>query len=230
MLEIIDIVIRSIVALFVLFIIAQLLGKKQIANLTLFDYIISLTIGGIAAETIIVLDHPLINGVVALFVFGIMGLLLSYVSLKSHKINHFFNGEPVILFEKGQFLKHNMWKTRINVDKFLEMCRLHDCHDVSEIEYAILETSGDLSILLKEKHKPVTAKDMKVKKQASGFSLQLILDQKIVEENLKEIRKTEKWLLGEIKKRKLKLENISLATIDESEHLEFYQYNKKKKY
>jgi len=226
--EYLDIIVRSLVSIVVLFAITHLLGKKQIANLTLYDYIISLAIGGIVAETIISLDYPLMNGVIALFIFGIVGLIVSFLSMKFHKMSRFFNGEPIILFQNGKFLKRNMWKTRITVDKFLELCRINNCYDIEEISYALLETSGDLSILLKSEYQPVKPKQINIKPESTGFSINLVLDGKIIDENLETINRNEKWLLNQLKNANKNLNDLLLVTIDQNEKIHYFEINKDK--
>ncbi len=212
------IVIRSLVMLIILFIIIKLLGKKQIKNLTLYDYIISITIGSVAADTIISLDTPLYNGIIALLVFGFIGYIISLLSYNNHSVEKIMDGEPIVLFENNNFNYSNLEKAKISVAKVLEECRLKDCFDINELDCAILEPSGDISILLKENNQPITNNDIKKnlknnsKKQSLNYLI--IVDGILNLEELKKSKKTKTWLTKYLKGKNI--EDISLLSIDKN--------------
>lgn len=212
------IVIRSLVMLIILFIIIKLLGKKQIKNLTLYDYIISITIGSVAADTIISLDTPLYNGIIALLVFGFIGYIISLLSYNNHSVEKIMDGEPIVLFENNNFNYSNLEKSKISVAKVLEECRLKDCFDINELDCAILEPSGDISILLKENNQPITNNDIKknIKNNSKKQSLNylIIVDGILNLEELKKSKKTKTWLTKYLKGKNI--EDISLLSIDKN--------------
>lgn len=168
---------RSIIMYIVLFIILKFLGKKQIKHLTLYDYVIGITIGSIAADTIISLDTPLYDGIIALIIFGVIGYISSYLSYQNHKTEEIIDGEPLILYENNQFVYENLDKSKLSIAKVLEHCRLKGCFDINELDCAILEPSGDISILLKRNSQPLTSKDLKTniqknsKKQSLNYTI-----------------------------------------------------------
>ncbi len=226
-----EIITRSLIMFIVLFIIVKILGKKQIKNLTLYDYVLSITIGSIAADTIISTETPILNGVIALIVFGTIGFLVSILSYKNHNIEEIIDGEPLILFENNNFNYENLKLAKLSVAKILENCRLKGCFDINNLEYALLEPSGDISILLKSDNQPITNNDLKnnIKKNSKKQSLSysIIVDGMIDESELKKAKKTLKWLNKYLKDNNKKLENISLLSIDENNNITLFDKNVK---
>lgn len=211
---------RSLIMFTILFIIVKILGKKQIKNLTLYDYVLSITIGSITADSIISLDTPIYDGIIALLVFGFIGYLSSVLSYYNHNVEEIMDGEPLILFENNQFNYENLETAKLSVAKVLENCRLKGCFDINELDCALLEPSGDISILLKENNQPITSNDLKntIKKNSSKQNLNylIIVDGVLKESELIKAKKNLKWLKNYLKEQKQKIENISLLTIDKN--------------
>ena len=156
-----EILLRSIIMFIVLFIMVKLLGKKQMKNLTLYDYVLSITIGSIAADSIISLDTPLYDGLIALIVFFIIGYVTSLLSYHNRTVEEIMDGEPLVLYENNNFNYENLETAKLSIAKLLEHCRLKGCFDINELSCAVLEQSGDISILLKGKSQPLTSSDLK---------------------------------------------------------------------
>ena len=211
---------RSLIMFTILFIIVKILGKKQIKNLTLYDYVLSITIGSITADSIISLDTPIYDGIIALLVFGFIGYLSSVLSYYNQNVEEIMDGEPLILFENNQFNYENLETAKLSVAKVLENCRLKGCFDINELDCALLEPSGDISILLKENNQPVTNNDLKntIKKSSYKQTLNylIIVDGIVKESELIKANKNKKWLKNYLKEQKQKIENISLLTIDKN--------------
>ncbi len=211
---------RSIIMFIILFLIVKILGKKQIKNLTLYDYVLSITIGSIAADSIISLDTPLYNGIIALIVFSIIGYITSLITYQNPKVEEIMDGEPTILFEKNNFRYDNLDKAKLSVAKVLESCRLKGCFDINELDCAILEPSGDVSILLKSKSQPVTGSDLKtnVKKNSSKqmLSYNIVVDGTIIVEELKKAKKSKQWLNKYISSQKIDISDIALLAINKN--------------
>ncbi len=224
---------RSVVMFILLFILVKLLGKKQIKSLTLYDYVLSITIGSIVADTIISIDTPLINGIIALSIFGLIGYISSILSCHNHNIEEIVDGEPLILFENNNFLYDNLETAKLSVAKVLEHCRLKGCFDLSNLECAILEPSGDISILLKGTSQPITSNDLKsnIKKQSKKQELNynIIVDGELNIEELKNAKKTKTWLNNYLKDNKKKIENITLLSIDNNDKITLFEKNTKSK-
>ncbi len=221
-----EVIYRGFFSLLTLFLITKLIGRRQVSELNFFDYIIGISIGNFAAEITINQDVEFYVGVVAILIYGIIAYLLSIITNKSILIRRLVMGSPIILVEEGKLLEANLKKTRLDVNELLESCRNSGYFSLDEIEYAILETNGKMSILPKAKYKPVTLKDMNIKTSNSGLVANVIIDSKIMKENLKNMHKNQKWLENELKiKGYQKLDNILLATLDNQEKLTVYERN-----
>ena len=220
-----DTILRGLISLITLFLITKLLGKKQVSQLSLFDYVIGISIGNFAAEMTINVESQYMNGIVAVVVFGIVAYLISIWTMKSITIRRFFMGVPTLLIQNGKLMEKNLKKVKFDINDLLEECRSNGYFDISEIEYAIMEANGTLSILPKGEYKPLTIQDMNLKPQKQGLCANVIIDGKIMHKNLEHIHKTEKWLLKELKLRGQDLGDILLATIDINEKLVLYGRN-----
>ena len=224
--ELLNVVIRALISLITLFLITKLIGKKQVSQLSLFDYVIGISIGNFAAEMTINLESDEIYGIVAVLIFGFIAYLVSILTMKSIKLRRFFMGTPTILIEHGKLIQDNFYKVRYDINDMLEQCRVNGYFDISEIEYAIVEANGELSILPKDENRPVTIKNMKLKPNKQGLCANVIIDGKIMYKNLEIIDKDEKWLFKELKIKGKELQNILLATVDINEKINFYEKNK----
>lgn len=224
-----EIIIRSIIMFFILFLIVKLLGKKQIKNLTLYDYVLSITIGSIAADSIISLDTPLYDGIIALVIFGAIGYIVSMITAKNHDVEELIDGKPIVLFENGNFNYQNLETAKLSVAKVLENCRLKNCFDINDLDCAILETSGDISVLLKEDAQPVSSKDLKKTMQSNTpkqtLSYEIIVDGDLNEEDLEKSGKDHKWLDKYLKDNKVKTEDVGLLSLDKNDNITLLEKN-----
>ncbi len=215
-----EILYRSLIMFIVLFLIVKILGKKQIKNLTMYDYVLSITIGSIAADSIISLDTPLMDGLLALIIFAIIGYLTSLLTYQNYPIEQIMDGEPLILFENNNFIYANLDKAKISVAKVLENCRLKGCFDINDLDCAILEPSGDISILLKGNSQPLTSNDLKNNMQKNSkkqtLNHNLIVDGTLDIEELKKAKKTKQWLNKYLRDHKLTMMDITLLSIDKN--------------
>jgi len=228
-LQIDDVIIRAFVSLIVLFLLTKLLGKKQISQLSLFDYVIGISIGNFAAEMTTNVEIQFINGIVAVTIFGVVAYLVSIATMKSLKIRKFFMGIPTVLIENGKLYEKSLKKTRLDMNDLLEQLRIKGYFDISQIEYCLLEANGDVSILPKQENKPVTLGDMQIKIPQERLCANIIIDSKIMHSNLESTSKDEKWLLHELKVKGYgDLSNILLATLDNNEKITIFEKNKEK--
>ena len=213
--NLLNIIIRTIIVLIVLFFIAKMVGKKQISQLNLFDYIVGITIGSIAADISLDLEKDLLAGLLSLSLYGFRAYLISYITMKSIKARRFFTGVPTVLVEKSKIIESGLKKTKIDINELLAEARIAGYFDLDEIDYAIMEINGNISFLPKEKNKPVTKKDMKLKSPDSGLTANVIIDSKYMENNMKAINKSKRWLDHELKVQGYNnYDNILLATVD----------------
>lgn len=227
MTQIDDVIIRALFSLVTLFLVTKLLGKKQVSQLSVFDYVIGISIGNFAAEMTTNVDIQFMNGIVAVIIFGLVAYLVSVLTMKSIVLRRFFMGTPTILIEKGKLLEKGLKKVKFDINDLLEECRGNGYFDISQIEYAIMEVSGKISILPKSEYKPLTVSDMQLKVPQEGLCANVIIDGKIMHHNLEHMQKDEKWLLHELKiKGFTSLDSILLATLDENEKINIYERNR----
>ena len=223
--ELLDVTYRSLISLVTLFLITKLLGKKQVSQLSLFDYVIGISIGNFAAEATINLESNWLNGVLAVVIFGVVAYLVSILTMKSIVARKFFMGEPTIVIQDGKILKQSLKKIKFDINDLLEECRNNGVFDVEQINYALMEANGKLSILLKPEYQNVTIKDMNLKQEKNGLVANVIIDKKIMKDSLKSLKKDEKWLLKQLKVQGTPLKEVLLGTVDINEKLTLYKEN-----
>lgn len=205
---------RSIVSLIVLFLITKLMGKKQASELSLFDYVIGISIGNYTAEMVMNFDYQYINGIIAILTFGIISYLVSVLTMKSMSLRRFLIGVPTIIIDEGKISLEALKKAKLDINDLLEQCRGEGYFDVSEISSAILEANGKISILPKRDYQVPTLKDLKIKANKEYLSVNIIIDGNLMENNLKNSNKNKAWLDKELEKQGYNgYENILLATI-----------------
>ena len=218
--EVLIIAQRAIFSLITLYLVTKLIGKKQVSELSLFDYVISISIGNFAAEMTMNLDTQSINGFVSVVIFGLIGTLVSILTMKSISLRRFFMGTPTIIIDNGKFVYKNMNRTKIDMNDFLQTARIAGYFDINQIKYALMEANGQISFLPKEEYLPVTNKNMKLNIQKEGLCANVIIDGKIMEKNLSKIKKDEKWLVKSLDVKGYKnINEILLATVDINEKL-----------
>lgn len=218
---------RSLIAILILYIATRLIGKKQVSELSLFDYVIGISIGNFGAEMIINMDTPYIYGCIAIMTFGIVAYLVSIITMKSIKLRRIIIGTPTIVIQNGKILELSLRKLKMDINDLLEQTRIGGTFDISEIEYAIVEANGKLTIMKKSMYNPVTPNDMKLKVEKKDLVANVIIDSKVLFDNLKNMNKTEEWLEQELKIKGYRdLDKILLATLDTNDKLIIYEKNK----
>ena len=207
--------VRSAVSIVVLFAFTRLIGKRQMANMSLFDYINGMTIGSIAGEMATGVERNLWVGVIAMSFYGGVVFLMDFIDRKSIRARRFFSGTPTLLFQDGKFLKKNFARAQLSISEFQEMCRVSGYYDITRIASAQLESSGRLSILSKSDLQTVTLADLKISATERAVPpVSVIYDGKILDRNLIQLGKNDAWLNKELKKQKVALVDVFLATVD----------------
>lgn len=219
---------RTILVLIILFFITKMMGKKQISELNFFDYVVGITIGSIAADISLDIEKNMIAGIAALFIYGFISYIISFVSIKSILARRFFIGVPTVLVEKGKIIESGLKKSKIDVNDLLMVARENGYFNLDEIDYALMEVNGNISFLPKEKEKPVTKKDMKIKCSNEGLTVNAIIDSKFMVNNMKAINKDKEWLDHELKVNGYdNYDNILLAMINNNYKVTIYEKNVK---
>lgn len=225
--EILEVSLRAVLSLVTLFLVTKLIGKKQVSQLSLFDYVIGISIGNFAAEMTINLESKILHGTIAVILFGLLAYGISILTMKSMRLRRFFMGKPTVIMEDGILLLKSLKNVKYDINDFLEQTREQGYFDISEISYAVLEASGKLSILPKAGYKPVTIRDMDLKAEKASISANVIIDGKIMYKNLSVMKKDEEWLLKQLKIKGKDVSDILLATLDNSCKLLIYEKSDK---
>lgn len=224
--EILRVVVLSVASLIVLFLLTKLMGYRQMSQMSLFDYINGITIGSIAAELATNLEdyhRPL----TAMIIYGLATVLLSALTEKSICARRFLNGKPLILLHHGTLYKENLKKAKIDLNEFLEQCRVSGYFDVSKLQAVILEGNGRLSFLPKAQERPATPADLNLQPETEDLTSVLVLDGHIMEHNLHHSGKEKKWLTAQLSALgypDVKL--VLLATCDLNNKLTVFAKNK----
>ena len=191
--EILKVLLTSLLSAGTLFVIAKMIGHKQMSQLDFFDYITGITIGSIAAELATELEDPL-KPLIAMAVYGAVAMGLSLLTGKFPKSRKFINGAPTVILSDGKLYRQNMKKAKLDLSEFMVMCRQQGYFNLSDIQTAVFEFNGQLSILPKSALRPATPQDMKLAVQEEFIQTELIMDGRCLGENLKRMGLDEKWL------------------------------------
>ncbi|MCL6443976.1 MAG: DUF421 domain-containing protein [Alicyclobacillus sp.] len=209
-----EVLAQSLIAFVVLFILARVMGKRQVAQLTMFDYIVGITIGNIAAAWSLD-DVRSIHAVCALLVWSILPLLLAIVQRKSYRARIWLDGRPSIVIHRGRVLDKNLRKARLDLEELLLLLRKKDIFKLSDVEYAVFEVDGSLTVMKKSEVQPVTPKDMGIPIEPEHESRVLIIDGKVMTRSLEDLGYTKEWLLGEVMKQGAQsFKDVFVAQID----------------
>lgn len=221
--EILYIVVLSLGSIIAIFLLTKLMGYRQMSQMSMFDYVNGITMGSIAAEMATSLDTGFEKPLVAMIVYALVSLLLSTVSSKSIKVRRMLEGAPLVLLNNGEIYRHNLKKAKIDVSELLVQCRVNGYFDISKLQTAILEGNGKISFLQKATDRPLTPADVQLSPQQDYMVANVILDGKVMDENLRHTGKDEKWLLDQIKGQGAKrIEDVLLASCDSNNKLQVY--------
>ena len=221
--EIIYIIVLSLGSIIAIFLLTKLMGYRQMSQMSMFDYVNGITMGSIAAEMATSLDTGFEKPLVAMIVYALVSLLLSTISSKSIKVRRMLEGAPLVLLNNGEIYRHNLKKAKIDVSELLVQCRINGYFDISKLQTAILEGNGKISFLQKATDRPLTPADVQLSPQQDYMVANVILDGKVMDENLRHTGKDEKWLLDQIRGQGAKrVEDVLLASCDSNNKLQVY--------
>ena len=220
--DILKLLLTALLSVVALFVITKIMGHKQVAQLDFFDYVSGITIGSIGAELATELDEPW-KPLVALLVWGAASIILNLITSKIPGARKYINGTPTILMHEGKIYRENLRKARLDLSEFLLLCRERGFFDLEDIQTAVFEHNGKLSVLPRSARRPATPEDLKIATRAAHIGVELIMDGRIMGENLSRIGRDERWLRGEIKRQGYGAESeIFLAIFREGEGVTIY--------
>lgn len=195
---------RTVLLYILVVITMRLMGKRQIAQLEPFELVIAIMIAELAVIPMQDRNIPLINGIIAITTLLFIQVTFSVLSLRSISFRSFLDGRYSLIIANGVIQEKEMRKARYNLDELLEQLRLKSIFSLADVEFAILETSGELSVLLKSQKRTVTPADMKLETTYEGLPLVLIMDGQVMSSELRKSQLTEAWLRTELEKRGIK--------------------------
>ena len=199
--EFFKVILTALLSVVALFIITKIMGHKQVAQLDFFDDVSGITIGSIGAELATELEEPY-KPLIALAVYGAVSLTLNLIAHKFPRTRKYINGTPTILMNNGKLYRKNLKKAKLDLSEFMLLCREQGYFDLDEIQTAIFEHNGKLSVLSKAAKRPTTPDDLKITVKATHTGVEVIMDGRIIGDNLSRCGRDEGWLQKQIKLQK----------------------------
>lgn len=220
--ELLQVAITSVVSFLVLFFLAKIMGHRQIAQLSVFDYINGITIGSIAAELATELEKSL-RPLLAMVIYALLTVLLEALALKYQRLRKFISGTPSIILDNGKLYRENMKKARLDLTEFLIQCRQQGYFDLGAIQTAVYESDGRLTILPVAERRPATPEDLGVAPEKEQFFTEVIMDGRILGGNLQRMGVNETWLEKQLQAQGYhSAKEIYLGLVDGNKQLSLY--------
>ena len=221
--------VRSIFLYIIVLIVMRFMGKREIGQLQPFELVISFMIADLATLPMADTGIPITNGIIPILGLLVMHIVISLINLKSIKLRGVICGRPTILINKGKIVEKSLWKERFTINELQERLRGLNIFDLSDVEYAILETSGQISVMLKSNKRNTTPEDLKIVPKNEGISYDLVIDGIVMEDNLKILNKDYNWLLEQLKPYKILPKDALIVTVNEKGKIFCQEKDKKQK-
>ncbi len=206
--------IRSIILYLLVLIVMRLMGKREIGQLQPFELAIAIMIADLASIPMTEVGIPIFNGIIPILGLLVMHLIISIINLKSMKAREIICGKPSILIYRGKIDEKTLKKERFTINELQERLRGNNVVNLGDVEYAILETSGEVTVIQKPEKRNTIPEDFQIQPEYEGIPYDLVIDGKIMEKNLKMIGKNKEWLKKQVEKFKMKPEEALVVTID----------------
>ena len=222
-------ILTTLLSLLVLFLLTKLMGSKQVSQMTMFDYVVGITIGSIAAELATELEEPA-KPLTALILYGVVAVLISVLTNKSLKLRALITGKPLVLLEDGIIYRENLKRARLDLHEFLTYCRIHGWFDLNQLHAAVLEHNGVISFLPKEKDRPATPADLNLTPKQSLVETPFVMDGVLLRENIRKAGKEESWVHRSLLRQGYKSEeDVLLALWNGGEKLTVFPMDPKRR-
>jgi len=213
-LEPFNILLRVILAVTLLLLATKFLTNRSLSTLTYFDYVAGALLGTISGNLAFNLHIGILNFIFSITCTTLILMLFSYVSFKYKPFRKILTGEPILLIKNGKILENIMAKLNYSFDYLVQQLRLQKVFDIGKVEFAILESNGDLSIQLKSQYNPVTPQDLNLSTHYEGLATEVVLDGKIIESNLSKRNLNPQWLKHELTKKGIKsVDEVAFAAL-----------------
>lgn len=221
--QILDIVLRSVISVAVLFLLTRMMGRKQISQLTVFDYAIGISIGSIAGEMAFSHELPYLEAVLAMVIYGLISVLIAFCTMKSIKLRRFFTGIPVVIIQNGKIVERNLRRLRYDLNDLLLQARAQGYFDLSDIAFAVMESNGQITFLPKAAKRPTVAGDFPIPLTEPTLTANLIVDGHIMRHHLQAVGRDEVWLRQRLQEQHAPpVKEILLATYGGEDMLTVY--------
>ncbi|WP_031514064.1 YetF domain-containing protein [Desulfofalx alkaliphila] len=221
----IDIALRSLLAFTAILILTRLVGKQQVGQLTVSDFVNAIVIGSIGAN--MATDHKenVIYYIIGIVIIAGLTMVTNYTALKSRAARKIIEGEPVVVIHNGKIMEKNIKTERYSIDNLLMQLREKNVFNISDVEFAIAEPNGELSVLLKSDKQPLTPRDINLSTQYQGLLTEMIMDGQVIYQNLEQNNLSLDWLLSELKKKGIDSpKEVAFAGLDTSGNLYVDKY------
>lgn len=223
MVSIFELVIRVLVTVSVLLVLARLNGPKQIAQMNFYDYVVGITVGSLAATVTLNRSISLFNGMIAIALFLLLGMFMSWLARKNMVLRRFLSGKPIVLIAKGEIQWYGLKRARMNMNELLSALRYGGYYNLAEIDYAVFEPTGKISVQPKGFARPPKTSELQLQIADTPLSANVIIDGVILQGNLKEFHKDAQWLMEQLRKQGVdQIKNVGLATMNEQGVLSLY--------
>lgn len=227
--EIVYTSLRILLAYFLLLTLTRIMGRKMISQITFFDFVVGVIVGSVAANLSVSQQNPVVSGVTVLIVLALVTVTIDFLNIKSTFSRKTTNSEPVIVVENGKIIEENLKRTRLPVDNLMMLLREKNAFNIIDVEFAIFETDGKLSVLKKSQKQPVTPSDLNIPTTYSGLTKDIIIDGIIMNENLKDSKLDKEWLMKKLNDNNISsIDQVFYAGLDTAGNLYISQKTKTK--
>lgn len=178
------ILIRGLILYIIVLFALRIMGKREIGQLQPYELVVTIMIAELASVPMQEIGIPIVRGIIPIIALTIGQVAISYISLKSGFLRRVFTGKPEVLIQKGKIMENRLYKQKYTIDGLLEQLRVVGYPNIEDVDYAILETSGEISVIPKPEKKPLTIKDMNITSKYLGFPRALVIDASFIDKNI----------------------------------------------
>lgn len=205
---------RTLMAVLILFGLTKILGKRQVSQLSLFEYITGITIGSLAGYVSLDMEANWYLGVISMVVWVAVSILIEFITIKSKLARDLIDGKSTVLIKNGKIMEENLKKEKLTTDELLEQLRRKNAFKIADVEFAVMEPSGDINVLLTNENQPLTPKQLGIKVAPEREPQAVIIDGKFLAEPLATMGFSRQWLNTELEKLGVTMENVFLGQVD----------------
>jgi uncharacterized membrane protein YcaP (DUF421 family) len=223
--EALQIAARSVLAILALFVLTKMMGKRQLTQMTFFEYAVGITIGSLAGKLALEPDVKVINGLTSMTSVALLVVLFEMMAFRNKTARHIVDGETTVLIKNGHILEQNLKRVRMTPEELMQHLRLKNAFQIADVEFAMMELSGQVSVLLKEEKQPPTALQLGMKVQQKDITETVIVEGRVLEDALAYIGHDRQWLDTQLQKRGLTVDQIYLAQVNANQQLTYDLYH-----